>query len=82
MKLIRNFFKDITPIDLVIMKKGLTVCFFISLISIFILITYLSLKNTNLFLYNLGITLFKLSCYLSVEFIICGIAADIALKQK
>jgi hypothetical protein len=77
---IKNIFNNLDDLDLKIMKIGLKVCFGILIFSIVLLSFYLVLIHTS-FLYNLGITVFRLSIYLSVEVIICGIVADLIKKQ-
>ena len=58
-----------------ILKNGLFFCSIIEIIALIILVTYiLYLKNPILF--NIGFNLFRLSLIFSVEFIICGFAAD------
>lgn len=75
MNKISETFKNIDKLDLKIMKKGLKFSFMLLLISVSILLQYLFLEN-NLFLYNLGISLFKVSTYFGIEFIVCGIVVD------
>lgn len=77
---IKNFFKNIDKLDLKIMRCGLKFCFLILVFSILLLISYLTFSN-NLFIYNLGLSLFKLSTYFGIEFIICGIVVD-SIKQS
>lgn len=75
MKKFKDFFKEIDELDLKIMKNGLNFSFIILFFSVCLLIIYLFLKNT-LFLYNLGFSLFKISTYFGVEFIVCGVIVD------
>ena len=74
MKKIKDLFNSLDTLDLKIMKIGLKFCTIIVLISTLILSFYISLHNV--FLFNFGISLFKLSTYLFIEFIICGIVVD------
>ena len=75
MKKIKYLFKDIDELDLKIMKKGLIFSFTILVISICLLLFYIFFKS-NLFLYNFGLSLFKVSTYFGVEFIVCGVVVD------
>lgn len=77
---IKSIFKNIDELTLKIMKCGLKVCFLILLISIFLLISYLIFDN-NFFIYKLGLSLFKISTYFGIEFIICGIVVDFIQKK-
>lgn len=63
-----------------IIKTGLIFCFSISLLSSFIMITYI-IDSSSLNTYYIGLALFKLSCYLGVEFIVCGLVMDTIKKQ-
>ena len=77
-----NFKKTFDNFDktgLKIMKIGIKICFVILLFSIFLLSVYMC--SHNLFLYNLGISILKLSTYFIVEFIVCGVVADRIKKQ-
>lgn len=75
MEKIKNLFNNLNKLDLKIMKIGLKMCFNISILSALILCYYLFFSHTSFF-YELGITLFKLATYFSVEFVICGLIAD------
>ena len=75
-----EYLKNINEIDLRIMKKGLKFSFMLLVFSICILLFYLLSKN-NLFLYNLGLSLFKVSTYFGIEFIICGVVVDTIKKE-
>lgn len=79
MKKIKTLFENLDKTDLKIMKIGIKFCFYILMFSIFLLSIYLFVHN--IFLYNLGLAIFKLSTYFAIEFIICGIVADIVKKQ-
>ena len=63
-----------------IIKNGLKFCFIICIISLSILLTY-NFIFSNPIIYNIGITLFQMSLFFSVEFLICGIVVD-SLKKK
>ena len=79
MKKLKSLFNELDLIDLKIMKIGFKVCFVISLFSVFLLTNYL--LSNNIFLYDLGLTIFKLCTYIFVEFIICGFVIDKVKKQ-
>ena len=80
MKKIKCLFNNLDKTDLKIMKIGMKICFAILMISIMLLCIYLLFIH-NLFLYKLGLSIFRLSTYFAIEFIICGIIADIVKKQ-
>ncbi len=80
MKKIKCLFNNLDKTDLKIMKIGMKICFAILLVSILLLFIYLLFVH-NSFLYNLGLAIFRLSTYFAIEFIICGIVADIVKKQ-
>lgn len=71
----KDFFKNIDELDLKIMKKGLKFSFFLLSISVCLLLFYLIL-NKDLLLYNIGLSLFKVSTYFGIEFIVCGVIVD------
>lgn len=70
-----NYLKDLLAnldkTDLKIMKYGLKICFGILLFSVMLLSFYLTATH-NVFLYELGITIFRVSTYIAVEFVVCG----------
>lgn len=73
-----DYFKDLIAnldsTDLKIMKTGLKICFATLIFSVVLLYFYL---NTSVnFLYELGLSIFKISVYIAVEFVICGIVVD------
>ena len=80
MKKLKDVFYNLDKTDLKIMQIGLKLCLLFSLISVIILCIYLFFIH-NLFLYNLGLTIFKSSTYIAIEFIICGVVAD-RIKQE
>ena len=80
MKKLKNFFDNLDKIDLKIMKIGIKISFVISLIATILLAMYLFSVH-SLFLYNIGLAIFKLSTYIAVEFIVCGVIADLVKRQ-
>lgn len=75
-----EYFKKLDSITYKIMKSGLKFCFFICIISAIILLTY-NLTSHSPTLYYIGLSLFKLGCIFSVEFVICGLIVDSIKKQ-
>ena len=80
MNKLKDLFSNLDKTDFKIMKIGLKICFGILGIAIMLLSYYLFFSH-HFFLYELGISIFKLSTYFAVEFIICGIVADKLKKQ-
>ena len=80
MKKLKNLFSNLDKTDLKIMKIGMKICFSILMVSIVLLTFYLLLVH-KIFLFNLGLALFRLSTYFAIEFIVCGIVADVVKKQ-
>jgi len=81
--MIRNIFsifKNLDNITYKIMKKGFKFCFILSIISSIILLTYKYIFFSP-FIYYIGFSLFKLSIYFTVEFIVCGFVVDSIKKQ-
>ena len=80
-----NYLKDlITKLDktdLKIMKYGLKACFAVLIFSVILLLFYLNFTN-KILLYELGINIFRVSTYIAVEFIICGIVVDRIKKES
>ncbi len=76
---LKNLLTNLDKNDLKIMKFGLKICFSILLFSVLILSFYLTASH-NFFLYELGLTIFKISTYIAVEFVICGIVVDTIKK--
>lgn len=73
-------FNNLEKTTLSIMKNGVKFCFSISIISSFLLLTYVFiLKEPNIFYIGLG--LFKLSLFFLIDFIICGFVVDNIKKQ-
>ena len=79
LKYLKNLLENLDRTDLKIMKYGLKSCVGILLFSVVLLIFYLNAKH-NVFLYELGITIFKVSTYIAVEFVVCGIVMDTIKK--
>lgn len=77
---LKALFKDIDKKDLKIMRNGLKFCFFILIISISILFTYLFFIN-DFFVYQVGIMMFQLSLYFGIDFIVAGLVVDTIQKQ-
>lgn len=63
-----------------IMKNGIQFCFFLCIISLIVLLTYDFIVENPL-LFDIGILLFKMSSFFSIEFLICGIVVD-SLKKN
>ena len=78
-KKILNTYKSFEKTTNFIIKIGLKFCKFLCLISMTILVTYLISKA--LFLYYIGIMIFRLSVVFCIEFIICGFVVDGIKKQ-
>ena len=79
-KSILESFKNLEKIAYKIMKNGLHFCFGICIVSIILLLTYDIFFN-YLFLYYIGIALFKISLIFGTEFIICAFITDKIKKQ-
>lgn len=62
-----------------IMKYGFKFSFAVCVLSILILLTYHFYSNPDL--YYIGLSVFKLSLFFVVEFIVCGLAIDTIKKQ-
>ena len=78
--MIKNIFKGLDKTALHILKKGLSFCFIICIVSMIVLFVYHFVSNNPL-IFEIGITLFKSSIIFAIEFIICAIAADKIKKQ-
>ena len=79
MENLKTLFNELDKTDLKIMKIGFKLCFGILLLASILLTNYLI--SNNIFLYNLGLAIFKLSTYIFIEFIICGVVVDKIKKQ-
>lgn len=80
LKSIINNFKNLDSITYKIMKKGFIFCFILYIISCLILFFYNTIPLSP-FVYYIGISIFKLSSYFLVEFIICGFVVDSIKKE-
>lgn len=80
MKNFKDLLNNLDKTDLKIMKIGIKFSFMVLIFAISILVCYLFLVHT-VFLYSLGIAVFKLGSYFVVEFIVCGLVADNLKKQ-
>lgn len=74
MEKILNLINNLDKLDLKIMKKGLLFCFGLICISTVILSFYLFVHK--IFLFEIGLSILKLSFYFAVDFIVCGIVVD------
>ncbi len=79
-KKIMESYKGFEKITCKILKSGLTFCLALCIISILILLTY-NLTGHSPVLYNIGLSLFKLSLTFGIEFIICSFVSDGIKKQ-
>ena len=76
----KNTFFNLEKKTKMIIKNGIKFCFILCVVSLFLLLTYdFSFANPHLF--DIGITLFKMSLLFSIEFLICGIVVD-SLKKN
>lgn len=62
-----------------IMKYGFKFSFAVCILSILILLTYQFYSYPDL--YYIGLSVFRLSLFFAIEFIICGLAMDTIKKQ-
>ena len=79
-KKIINSFKTLDKTATKIMKTGIKYCFFISIISSFILLFY-NFFNTSPIVFYIGLSIFKLSLTFTVEFIICAFSIDFIKRE-
>jgi len=63
-----------------ITKKGFLFSFSVAIISVLILVTYMTFYASP-DLYYIGLTLFKTSLYFAIEFFVCAFAFDTIKKQ-
>ena len=80
MKKIKGLINNLDKLDLKIMKNGLLFCFLLSCISVIILSSYLFVHN--IFLFELGFSILKISAYYAVDFVVCGVVVDSIKKQS
>ena len=78
--MIKKIFTDLDKTALLILKKGLVFCSLIGMVSIFILSIY-EFAILSPFMFNIGLTLFRISIIFAIEFIICAVAVDKIKKQ-
>lgn len=62
-----------------IMRYGFKFSFAVCILSILILLTYQFYSYPDL--YYIGLSVFRLSLFFAIEFIICGLAMDTIKKQ-
>ena len=77
---LRYTFQNLEQQTKKIIKNGVKFCFILCIISLIILLTY-DFFVSNPHLFDIGITLFKMSSLFSIEFLICGIVVD-SLKKN
>ena len=75
-----NTFKNLDKKIIKIMISGLKFCFLITLISITILLIYIFISKYFL-LYQIGLLVFQLSLYFSIDFIVAAFVIDTIKKQ-
>ena len=80
-KKIIDIFKNLDKTTCSIMKSGIKFCFIITIISCIILFTYIQISRNPIY-YYFGLSLFKLSINLIIDFIICGIVVENIKKQN
>ncbi|MCI8482561.1 MAG: hypothetical protein HFJ27_05920 [Clostridia bacterium] len=78
-KLLKDKFNSMEEKIKKIMKHGFIFSFLVCMLGIGLLLAYD--LNANLDLYYIGLSVFRLSLFFSVEFLICGIAIDTIKKQ-
>lgn len=81
LKYLKELITNLDKTDLKIMKYGLKICLGILIFSVMLLSFYLN-ATYNVFLYQLGMTIFRISTYIAVEFVVCGIVVDTIKKEK
>jgi len=57
-----------------IMQSGIKFCLYMAILSILILLTYAFYKSPQI--YYIGLSIFQVSLFWAVEFVICGVAID------
>lgn len=78
--MIKNIFLNLDIKAFKIMKNGLLFCSSLCFVAIFILLIYqFTFYIPTIF--NIGLTLFRISLIFAIEFIICAIAIDKIKKQ-
>ncbi len=81
LKYLKELLTNLDKTGLKIMKYGLKICLGILLFSVMLLSFYLNATH-NVFLYQLGMIIFRISTYIAVEFVVCGIVVDTIKKEK
>lgn len=79
-KKLKNTFENFDKRIINILKYGFRFCLLISITSNIILITYLFFIH-NIFLYQIGLTIFQISLCFFSEFIVSALAVDTICKQ-
>lgn len=75
-----NYLKKVDADTYQIIKKGLKFSFVLCILSAILLFAYTGIFISP-YVYYIGLSLFKLSCYLGLEFIVCGLVMD-TIKKK
>ena len=75
MEKIKNLFTNLNEIDQKIMKYGMIFSLLIAILGT-LLLSYNLLFVHTIILFKIGLSIVKLGCYFSIEFIICGIVVD------
>ncbi len=79
LKIIMNKFNSMEEKIKKILKYGMLFSFIVCIVSLLILLTYHFFTNPDL--YYIGLSVFKLSLFLIVEFIVCALAIDTVRQQ-
>jgi len=79
-KKLKNTFKNFDKKIINILKYGFKFCLLIAIISSAILVTYLFFVH-NVFLYQIGLTIFQVSLCFASEFVVSALAIDTISKQ-
>lgn len=79
LKIIINKFNSMEGKTKNILKYGMLFSLFVCIISLLILLTYHFFTNPDL--YYIGLSVFKLSLFLVVEFVVCALAVDTIRQQ-
>lgn len=78
-KMLRDKFNSMEEKVRKTMKYGFIFSFAVCMVSMALLISYE--LNANLELYYIGLSVFRLSLFFAVEFLICALAIDTIKKQ-
>lgn len=79
LKIIINKFNSMEEKTKNVFKYGMLFSLFVCIISLLILLTYHFFTNPDL--YYIGLSVFRLSLFLIVEFVICALAVDTIRQQ-